>query len=194
MRVVLIRHGHTLGNESKAHYLSLTDQTMLLTPTGEADVRRLRSVLSEGGVSIGASLSAPEERCKQTARILGFDGAVVDGRLRAQSWGTFNFDGAVELLESLERWPAGLDARFPGGESAREVQDRIVPLARELAKSGGGETIGIVTHGVVINLLLGHWFDWPPNKVEQARSIPPGTALLLDFDSATPRVTQMGAV
>lgn len=192
MVIVLVRHGHTLGNESKAHYLSLTDETMLLTSRGEADVGRLRTVMAQAGVRLTAGLIAPEERCKQTARILGLDIAEVDERLRAQSWGGFDFPGSTQLLESLERWPKGMDARLPGGESAREVQCRVEPVARELAVSGIGQTLGVITHGVVINLLLGHWLGWRPTKLEQERSIPPGTAVSVDLSASTARVTRIG--
>jgi probable phosphoglycerate mutase len=53
------------------------------------------------------------------------------------------------------RWESGdLDATHPGGESYRQVRERVIPPFRELAERHRGETVVVVVHGVVIRVLL----------------------------------------
>lgn len=61
----------------------------------------------------------------------------------------------TEVDHFIQRWGAGdLDAAHPGGESYRELRDRVVPPFQALAERHRGETIVIVLHGVVIRVLM----------------------------------------
>jgi len=67
--------------------------------------------------------------------------------------GTAEPGDLAPLLETYQRWRAGdLDARMPGGETGREIADRVGAVLREVADAHPGETVLVVSHGVAINL------------------------------------------
>jgi probable phosphoglycerate mutase len=64
-------------------------------------------------------------------------------------------EGWPAYTDAMDRWKAGdLDATHEGGESYREIRERVVPAFVGLADSNAGGTIVVVAHGVVIRVLL----------------------------------------
>lgn len=185
--IVLVRHGTTLGNADKTSYIDLDDDEMTLTRNGRDEVAALAPAIAQ--LNVSAVLVAPERRCVQTADGLGLAiHAEIDPRLRGQDWGALDFEGAREQLRSTNRWPGGLDSRFPGGESARDVLARCLPLANELRANERREphrSKVVVTHGVTIRLLSAIWHSWEEEQIERTVSIRPGTAIALTFDERT---------
>ncbi|MFI1226355.1 MULTISPECIES: histidine phosphatase family protein [unclassified Streptomyces] len=184
--IALLRHGQTCGNVSKASYMDVSEDDMLLTEQGRAETEELAKALAELGSPSGPVLLAPERRCEQSAVLLGLEQRSfrTDPRLRSQSWGTFDFPGARELLTRSKTWPSGLDVRFAGGETSREVYDRCRPVAEELRSAElaePGVLSAVVTHGVVIKLLLAHWSSWPDATIEGTRSISTGSGVTVTF-------------
>lgn len=60
-----------------------------------------------------------------------------------------------EVDRHIQRWAEGdLDASHPGGESYREMRERVVTPFVELAERHRGESIVVVVHGVVIRVLI----------------------------------------
>ncbi|MFB6423861.1 histidine phosphatase family protein [Streptomyces microflavus] len=184
--IVLLRHGQTCGNVSKASYMDVPEDDMLLTDQGKVEIDELAKALVPLGPPSGPVLLAPERRCEQSAVLLGLpQGSFrADPRLRSQSWGTFDFPGAREQLTGSKTWPSGLDVRFPGGETSREVYDRCRPVAEELRSAElaePGVLRPVVTHGVVIKLLMAYWSSWPDATIEGTRSVPTGSGVTITF-------------
>ena len=117
-------------------------------------------------------ISSPLERCKATARRLGLD-AAVEPRLVEMDWGEWEgrtladlrarFGDAMAMEEAK-----GLDLRPPGGESPRDVQERVKPLLAEIAASR--EDIAAITHKGVIRAVLALATGWdmlgkPPHRL-----------------------------
>ena len=72
----------------------------------------------------------------------------------------------ASLAENEDR---GLDMQPPGGETPRDVQDRLKPLLQEIGKTN--KTIGAVSHKGVIRALLCLATGWnmlgkPPVKID----------------------------
>jgi probable phosphoglycerate mutase len=64
-------------------------------------------------------------------------------------------EGRSIYFETMDRWKEGdLEATHEGGESYRQMQNRVVPEFVRLAEENRGETIIVVAHGVVIRVLL----------------------------------------
>jgi broad specificity phosphatase PhoE len=136
------------------------------------------SVDSTGNWLVSASLpgyrwlTSPLERCTATARRLGM-AATVDPRLIEMSWGEWEGRtlaglraSSSETLEELEA--QGLDFRPPGGESPRDVQQRLKSLLAEVAASG--EDTAAITHKGVIRAVLALATGWdmlnkPPHRL-----------------------------
>jgi broad specificity phosphatase PhoE len=117
-------------------------------------------------------LSSSLERCKATARQLGMD-AATEPRLIEMDWGEWEGKTLADLRARLGDAMAGeeargLDFRPPGGESPRDVQQRLKPLLAEIA-AADRNTTG-VTHKGVIRAVLALATGWdmlgkPPHRL-----------------------------
>lgn len=107
-------------------------------------------------------LSSPLCRARETALRLGV-APQIDRRLIEMSWGEWEgytlpdlrdrFRGTLDELEAQ-----GLDFRTPGGESPRDVQNRVRPLLAEIAASGA--PTAAVTHKGVIRPIFALATGW----------------------------------
>jgi broad specificity phosphatase PhoE len=117
-------------------------------------------------------LSSPLTRCQETARRLGI-GAAAEPRLTEMDWGEWEGYALAELRARLGDAMAaneskGLDFRPPGGESPRDVQDRLKPLLADIAASH--RNTAAVTHKGVIRAVLALATGWemlgkPPHRL-----------------------------
>ncbi|HEC90181.1 MAG TPA: histidine phosphatase family protein [Alphaproteobacteria bacterium] len=153
--LALIRHGPTEWNASKRIQGS-TD--IPLSDDGRKTVRGWKLPAELKGF---IWVSSPLARARETARILqGVMGNMgkthtieTDPRLREMSWG----DWEGEKLDELRRRPGpkmaanearGLDFRPPGGESPRELQNRLKPWLTDVSNSNL-PVFAVTHHGVI---------------------------------------------
>ena len=107
-------------------------------------------------------LSSPLSRTLETAERLGV-APQIDPRLTEMTWGEWeghtlfdlraSFGGTLDELEAQ-----GLDFRTPGGESPRDVQQRVRPLLAEIAASA--QPTAAVTHKGVIRAIFALATGW----------------------------------
>jgi broad specificity phosphatase PhoE len=117
-------------------------------------------------------LTSPLARCLATARRLGMD-AAVEPRLTEMDWGKWEGYALADLRSRLGEAMAaaevkGLDFRPPGGESPRDVQERVKPLLGEIAASP--VDTAAITHKGVIRAVLAFATGWnmlgkPPHRL-----------------------------
>jgi broad specificity phosphatase PhoE len=120
-------------------------------------------------------LSSPLARARQTAARLGLD-PEIDERLAEMAWGEWEGRSLAELRAALGQAMAanearGLDFRPPGGESPREVQQRVRPLLAEIAESSRSAIA--ITHKGVIRAVFALAAEWemrgkPPHRLDWA--------------------------
>jgi len=97
-----------------------------------------------------------------------------DKRLRERHAGILQ--GVLEQ-EAGARYPALFedltnpdpDLAIPGGESARQVQQRIAPLLDEILQRHPNQTVALVTHGGVIRTLLWYLLDTAFSSARRAK-------------------------
>ena len=156
-RLALLRHAPTTWNKDRRIQ-------------GRSD-----TVLSTEGRAMAAAWHCPEliagwrwiasplQRTRETAALMGVDIQATDQRLIEMDWG----DWAGKTLADLRRREGaamatnesrGLDFRPRGGESPREVQQRLGDFLRELA-AGGTDSVAL-THRDVIRAALGLATGW----------------------------------
>jgi probable phosphoglycerate mutase len=92
---------------------------------------------------------SPLRRAVETARLLALD-PEIEPRLTEMDWGEWEGHRLADLRRGLgeamaQNEAAGLDFRPAGGESPREVRERILPLLSELS----GPTIAVTHKGVL---------------------------------------------
>lgn len=154
----LVRHGLT---SHTGHRLTGWTPGVHLTDEGKAGVETLARWMSD--VPLKAIYSSPIDRTLETARIVAAPhglsvrtrrgiGEVEYGRwtnrplrslMRTKLWGT------------VQRWPSA--ARFPDGETLRDVQTRAVTEVEKLAEEHPKDAICCVSHGDVIKLIAAHY-------------------------------------
>lgn len=170
MKLYLIRHGITEGNEKHLYY-GATD--LPLAPAGIEELNRLRAFWQNTVSGSPVFITSGMTRTRETLEILFGDRpytAVPD--LREVDFGSFEMKTYEELKDVPEyiEWISGdnFSNIAPGGESGQMVKDRSV-AAFEKIFSTGKDTV-IITHGGVISCLMDYLFheegknfyEWQP--------------------------------
>ncbi len=158
MIVAALRHGSTLWNEA-GRMQGRHDEP--LSPAGRAQVAawRLPPTL-EAPVRW---LSSPLARAVETARLVGGTEPLRVPALVEMDWGEWEGRTLGELDAAFgdafrRNAAAGLDFRPPGGESPREVRERVLRWLLALPPAEG--TTVAVTHNGVIRALLSAATGW----------------------------------
>ncbi len=149
-----------------------------LSEHGRAEVRtwRLPSELAVAATGAVQWHSSPLRRAAETAEILSGAAPRIEPSLIEMDWGDWEGYGLDELRQRFgdtfaRNEAAGMDFRPPGGESPREVRDRIVRWLREVATRG--EPVVAVTHNGVLRAVLAAATGWdmtckPPARLQNA--------------------------
>lgn len=169
MRLILARHGQTTGNKDRR----LQGSEDPLTPLGRRQARELASHLAGRG-DVAALYASPFVRARETARAvgaaLGLDPVLRPGlaELNVGDAAGYRFDDWAEKFpEEVERFrTGGVDYRWPGGESGRQLGertareiDRIVEDHRE--KEGA---VVVVSHGGALAWMLVYLLREPGDR------------------------------
>jgi len=142
--------------------------------------RRLAEAWRLPAAELGSDwVASPLRRCRETAALLrhshGLEGDVrIEPRLIEMSFGDWEGRSLPELRTAhgaaMAEWEGrGLDFRAPGGESPRDVQDRLRPWLAQVADSPA--TLAITHKGVIRALyaLASGWDmrDKPPCRLAE---------------------------
>ena len=146
-RLALIRHGITDWNLEKRI------QGRIDQPLGDLGRRRLRSFRVPAEYRNDQWYCSPLKRALETAALLDLNDCHIEPALIEMNWG----DWEGEVLKPLRRKlgdvmrnneSRGLDFCPPGGESPRDVQARLRPWLRQLAKSNQ-DSAAVVHKGII---------------------------------------------
>lgn len=172
--IALLRHGPTRWNAEKRLQ---GQRDTVLSPDGREVVAAWRL---PAPWSHAAIVSSPLRRCLETIEILrethpDLGSPTVDRRFIERDWGSWEGRTLAEMRreqgERMVRNEAlGLDFRPDGGESAREMQHRLVPALAELAQQDEGRLV--VAHRGVIRAIYALATGWdmrtdPPDKLSR---------------------------
>ena len=138
-RIILMRHGESQGNRDTSAYTTTPDHAIQLTPLGIDQARRagagLRRLVAGGGCSKewrAYFYVSPYARTRSTLREVGrsFSGKRVIGareesRVREQDFGNFQVEERMKVIKETRQRFGRFFYRFPEGESAADVFDRV---------------------------------------------------------------------
>jgi broad specificity phosphatase PhoE len=156
--ILLARHGETTWNKDR-RFQGQVD--VPLNDTGREQARALAEVAQAEGVA--ALYSSPLSRARETAEIVGAALGLEprpDDRLKEVDVG----DWAERYKADIQRdepgaWAAfraaGEDFRFPGGESLREQQERVVAALVDITQRRDLPAL-VVCHRGVVRCALAH--------------------------------------
>ena len=155
-RIILARHGET---EYESDLAGVAGGS--LTMRGRAQARRLGEELRSERVAavVSSSLSRAVQTGELAAAALGVEMSVREGLHEIHVGEMYGkpFDSTV-AEPVMTSWRRGdLSAAIPDGETGDEACARVLAVLESLADSFRGETVLVVTHGGVINALLGRF-------------------------------------
>nr|XP_029116246.1 phosphoglycerate mutase-like protein AT74H isoform X3 [Elaeis guineensis] len=145
-RIILVRHGESQGNLDMAAYTTTPDYRIPLTRLGveqaRAAGRRIRHVVSDGGQAANWKVYfyvSPYERTRLTLREIGrafskkrIIGVREECRVREQDFGNFQVEDRMKVIKETRDRFGRFFFRFPEGESAADVYDRVARMENDI--------------------------------------------------------------
>ncbi|XP_062030006.1 uncharacterized protein LOC133745857 [Rosa rugosa] len=204
-RIILVRHGQSEGNVDEGVYTRVSDPKIGLTEKGVTDAekcgRRIREMIEEDQVHNWKVYFyvSPYKRAVDTLKGLGksFERSRIAGmreepRLREQDFGNFQDREKMRVEKAIRMRYGRFFYRFPNGESAADVYDRITGF-RETLKSdidvGRFQPPGqrnpninlvIVSHGLTLRVFLMRWYKWTVEQYERLNNFSNGSMVVME--------------
>jgi len=182
--VVLVRHAATAET---GPVLSGRRPGIDLSETGRRQAETTAGRLA--GLPVTAVYASPLERCRQTADAVALPHGLAVKELpdlAEADYGEWSGQPIDELRKS-DLWKlvqvAPSAVRFPGGESVREMQGRIVSAVEEIVVAHPGELVVVVSHADPIKALVAH-FTGVHLDLFQRLFVSPASATVLRFGPA----------
>jgi probable phosphomutase (TIGR03848 family) len=190
----LVRHGLT---DHTGHRLSGRLPGIHLTDEGREQAEAVAARLAD--LPLKAIYSSPIDRTMETARPIAaahrlrIVAAPELGEVEFGAWTNRSFKALrrTKLWGVVQRFPSG--ARFPGGESLREVQGRAVEALESLRARHRRQAVCCVSHADVIKLVLAHYLGMHIDLFQRIDIAPASVSVVLVTDEG-PRVLALNAV
>jgi probable phosphoglycerate mutase len=188
MNLLLIRHAQ---NDWVGERLAGWTSGIHLNEEGRAQAATLAQQLAE--VPLAAIYSSPLERTLETAQPLAETRDLTVevreglGEARYGDW----TGRSLKELQGEELWPVVQvypgGARFPGGESMREVQARLVAEIDAIRDAHAGQTVAVVSHSDPIKMAVAHYAGLPLDLFQRL-TIAPASVTAFAFTKFGPRL------
>lgn len=177
-RIILIRHGESYANIDKHFFANTPDYAIELTSKGCDQAvqagKSLKELVKDESLYFYIS---PFWRTRSTFEniIKAFPRNQFsyneEPRLREQEWGYLRCNEDFDKV-CRERQEYGIFYyRFPGGEAASDVYDRINDLLgsmhRDFTRAKFPENCVLITHSLAIRLFIMRWFHLTVEEFEQ---------------------------
>lgn len=167
-RLILIRHGQTDWNLAGRYQGQIE---LPLNALGRQQAEQIARQLN--GIQLAAIYASDLARARETAEVLARAVGLpvqLDPRLREIDQGEWE---GMPFTEIQRRYPRELELRrenplsfvTPGGESIREVRERVLRAAEEICRRHPHETVAVVSHGVALAILRAHYLHQPIQRM-----------------------------
>jgi broad specificity phosphatase PhoE len=190
--LLLLRHGHT---RSVGEYLAGRVDDVPLTAEGETAAAKAADALAR--VKLGAVVSSPLRRCRQTAERIAARHAMeprISDALTEFDFGGWTGRTFAELASNPEWHRFNTEretARPPGGELMLDVQQRVVSALLEMSGEYADQTIAIVSHADVLRAAVMFFLGMPIDHVHRLDISPAAISILTLFRDRPPCVRQL---
>ncbi|XP_052210652.1 phosphoglycerate mutase-like protein AT74 [Diospyros lotus] len=204
-RIILVRHGQSEGNVDESMYTRVADPKIGLTQKGMGEAldcgRRIRELLEKDEVDDWKVYFyvSPYRRTLETLRNVAkafgrtrIAGVREEPRLREQDFGNFQDREKMRREKAIRQLYGRFFYRFPNGESAADVYDRITGFRETLRadidigrfQPPGEQTpnmnLVIVSHGLTIRVFLTRWYKWTVEQFEGLNNLGNGNMIVLE--------------
>lgn len=190
-RIILVRHGESEGNVDETAYTRVADPKISLTEKGKAQAKECGKKIREMIENDGADdwkvyfYVSPYRRTRETLQNLAqaFERSRIAGmreepRLREQDFGNFQDREKMRVEKVCRQLYGRFFYRFPNGESAADVYDRITGFRETLradidigrfqppGERSPNMNVVIVSHGLTLRVFLMRWYKWTVQQYE----------------------------
>ncbi|KAE8675362.1 Phosphoglycerate mutase-like protein AT74H [Hibiscus syriacus] len=190
-RIILVRHGESEGNLDTSAYSKTPDYKISLTEEGRAQASlagsHLQDLISGDGSRPDWRVYfyvSPYERTRSTLREIGKSfskkrviGVREECRIREQDFGNFQVEERMKVIKETREKFGRFFYRFPEGESAADVFDRVSSFLESLWRDIDLNRLHkdpcqdlnliIISHGLTSRVFLMKWFKWTVEQFER---------------------------
>jgi broad specificity phosphatase PhoE len=184
---VLVRHGLTPHTAAKKFSGGLRSANPGLSEEGRAQVRATADWLAPIAEGVDAVVSSPVRRTMESAEILADRlGRTVDvepgfAEMEFGRWDGLTFAEVAEQDQaSLDAWLGSLETAPPGGESFREVEERVLAGLDRILDAHAGRSVVVVSHVTPIKTLVARALGAPLDSVFRME-LSPASVTVLSF-------------
>lgn len=170
--LVLVRHGVTAHTAAKRFSGGLGGDNPPLSEEGLAQARAAAQWLAALGDKVDCVLASPVRRTRETAEVVA---AALDlpvseepgfAEMEFGSWDGLTFLEVAERDQAgLDAWLGSLEVPPPGGESFRQVEERVLAGLDRVLAEHAGRTVVVVSHVTPIKTLVAHAMGAPLESV-----------------------------
>ncbi|XP_007040320.2 PREDICTED: phosphoglycerate mutase-like protein AT74H [Theobroma cacao] len=204
-RIILVRHGQSEGNVDESAYTRVADPKISLTEKGKAEAEecgwRIREMIEKDGADDWKVYFyvSPYKRTLETLQHLGraFERSRIAGmreepRIREQDFGNFQDREKMRVDKALRLRYGRFFYRFPEGESAADVYDRITGFRETLradidigrfqppGERSPNMNLIIVSHGLALPVFLMRWYKWTVEQFERLNNMGNGNIIVME--------------
>jgi broad specificity phosphatase PhoE len=177
MRLIVVRHCETGWNRER-RFQGWQDSP--LSDRGCAQAEAVSRTLAEE--KLGAVYASPLGRAVQTAGVIARPHGLrvtLDPAFKEMSFGAWEGldvdDVKLKFPEDFATWRAEPHrARFGGPETVEDVRTRALAGLRRLQEAHDGETVALVSHGVVVRLIILDALGLPSSRLWAVHAEPAG--------------------
>jgi probable phosphomutase (TIGR03848 family) len=189
----LVRHAVTAHT---GHKLSGRMPGVHLSDEGREQAEAVAARLER--VPLHAVYSSPIDRTIETARPIAarhgleVNSAPALSEIEFGRWTNRSFKALArtKMWSTVQRWPSG--ARFPEGETLRDVQSRAVDAVESLRARHPKKLVCCVSHADVIKLLAAHYLGLHIDLFQRI-DIGPASVTVVAVSDVGPRVLALNA-
>lgn len=199
--VVLVRHGVTAHTVDKRFSGGLASANPGLSDEGRDQVRATAAWLPSLVPDVDALIASPVRRTMESAEIvaeaLGHEVEVEPGfaEMEFGRWDGLTFAEVAERhQDELDAWLGSLDVAPGGGESFRQVEQRVLSGLERLLAAHRGKTVVVVSHVTPIKTLVAHVLGAPLEAVYRMELSPASATLVSFFDRGPEDDQQVGSM
>lgn len=167
-KIILIRHGQSLGNLTRRF---IGHGYAPLTELGHAQAEASAVFLDAYNIDFiySSDLMRAKETAQHTASRRSLPITESEGlrEIFAGDWEGMAYDDIAARYPELYRtWMKDTGrAALPGGESVLEMRERVSSCIGEIAKKHAGKCIAVFTHATPIRVMRSYWQGDPVEKI-----------------------------